>query len=68
MILVDTSVIVAWLDPDHPDHQPCVRALENCGAVEELAVNSVSRNKNYRWQVLNGQLPMSQIDNVFPSP
>ena len=42
MILVDTSVIVAWLDPDHPEHQICSRALFNCGAVETLAVSSVT--------------------------
>lgn len=42
MILVDTSVIVAWLDPDHPDHQKCVQALDNCGAVDELAISAVT--------------------------
>jgi hypothetical protein len=42
MILVDTSVIVAWLDPTHPDHQKCSRALDNCCAVDELAVSSVT--------------------------
>jgi hypothetical protein len=42
MILVDTSVIVAWLDPTHPDHQKCSRALDGCGAVDELAISSVT--------------------------
>lgn len=27
MILVDTSVIVAWLDRSHPDHVRCEEAL-----------------------------------------
>jgi predicted nucleic acid-binding protein len=42
MILVDTSIIVAWLDPAHPDHERCARALDNCAAVDELAVSSVT--------------------------
>jgi predicted nucleic acid-binding protein len=42
MILVDTSVIVAWLDPDHPHHAACALALERCAAVEELAVSAVT--------------------------
>ena len=42
MILVDTSVLVAWLDPTHPDHKRCSRALDNCGAVDELAVSSIT--------------------------
>lgn len=28
MILVDTSVIVAWLDRHHPHHAACLAALE----------------------------------------
>ncbi len=39
MILVDTSVIVAWLDPRHASHDACTRALEGCAAVDELAVS-----------------------------
>jgi predicted nucleic acid-binding protein len=42
MILVDTSIIVAWLDPKHPAHQKCSRALDHCGAVDELAISSVT--------------------------
>ena len=42
MILVDTGVIVAWLDPEHPAHVPCTRALEGCAAVDELAISVVS--------------------------
>lgn len=32
MILVDTSVIVAWLDKTHPQHQECVVAIERCAS------------------------------------
>ena len=42
MILVDTSVIVAWLDPTHPEHRACSQALDDWGAVDELAVSSVT--------------------------
>jgi len=42
VILVDTSVIVAWLDPNHPDHLMCSNALENCSAVEDLAVSCIT--------------------------
>ncbi len=42
MILVDTSVIVAWLDPTHPGHRKCLRALDNCSVADELAVSSVT--------------------------
>jgi predicted nucleic acid-binding protein len=42
MILVDTSVIVAWLDPDHDAHVACTEALEECAAREPLAVSSVT--------------------------
>jgi predicted nucleic acid-binding protein len=39
MILVDTPVIVAWLDPNHPQHDACCRALDGCAAVDELAIS-----------------------------
>ncbi|HZV34062.1 MAG TPA: type II toxin-antitoxin system VapC family toxin [Verrucomicrobiae bacterium] len=42
MILVDTSVIVAWLDPDHPEHQICSDALDRCSAMDELAISSIT--------------------------
>ncbi len=42
MILVDTSVIVAWLDPRHPEHQACIKALDGCAAAGELAINAVT--------------------------
>ena len=42
MILVDTSIIVAWLDPNHPDHQVCSKALDECSGLEELAISSIT--------------------------
>lgn len=42
MILVDTSILVAWLDSAHPDHNNCLKALDNCAAVDELAISSVT--------------------------
>lgn len=42
MILVDTSVIVAWLDPDHEHHKACTNALEQAAAEDELGVSSVT--------------------------
>lgn len=42
MILVDTSVIVAWLDGNHPHHRACVNALEYWAQREALAVSSVT--------------------------
>lgn len=42
MILVDTSVIVAWLDKSHPRHHACVNALVSLAERETLAVSSVT--------------------------
>jgi len=42
MILVDTSVIVAWLDRSHPQHRRCWAALRASAAQDELAVSSVT--------------------------
>lgn len=42
MILVDTSVLVVWLDPTHPEHEPCSEALERRSTIDQLAVSSVS--------------------------
>lgn len=42
MILVDTSVIVAWLDTSHPEHAACVRALAEQAGEDQLAVSSVT--------------------------
>ena len=42
MILVDTSVIVAWLDRTHEDHRACTKALELWAGQEELAVSAVT--------------------------
>ena len=42
MILVDTSVIVAWLDKTHPQHRACVKSIEHWAQRERLAVSSVT--------------------------
>ena len=42
MILVDTSVIVAWLDRSHPQHRACLAAIEYWAQRDQLAVSSVT--------------------------
>src|SRR3974390_1645867 len=42
MILVDTSVIVAWLDKGHPEHRACVSAIEKWIQRDQLAVSAVT--------------------------
>lgn len=42
MILVDTSVIVAWLDRNHPQHRACLAAIEAWAQRDQLAVSCVS--------------------------
>lgn len=42
MILVDTSVIVAWLDEAHDAHFPCEEALTRWAGQDRLAVSSVT--------------------------
>ena len=42
MILIDTSVIVAWLDPRHAHHSECLRAIVDWAGRDELAVSSVT--------------------------
>jgi len=42
MILVDTSVIVAWLDGTHPQHRECVNAIEHWAQRGQLAVSTVT--------------------------
>jgi predicted nucleic acid-binding protein len=42
MILVDTSVIVAWLDPAHPWHRPCWQAIRHWAGKDSLAISSVT--------------------------
>jgi predicted nucleic acid-binding protein len=42
MILVDTSVIVAWLDKSHPHHRSCVKALVDYAERETLAVSAIT--------------------------
>jgi predicted nucleic acid-binding protein len=42
MILVDTSIIVAWLDRSHEDHRACSEALEHWAGRDQLAVSAVT--------------------------
>lgn len=42
MILVDTSVIVAWLDGSHPEHDATMAAIERWALRDRLAVSSVT--------------------------
>jgi predicted nucleic acid-binding protein len=42
MILVDTSVIVAWLDATHRHHKECWAAIRHWSGEEPLAVSSVT--------------------------
>ena len=42
MILVDTSVIVAWMDPAHPQHRICIQALDFWAGRDQLVVSSVT--------------------------
>lgn len=42
MILVDTSVIVAWMDPAHKHHRECWAAMRYWAGRDQLAVSSVT--------------------------
>lgn len=42
MILVDTSVIVAWLDKNHPHHLASLAAIEHWARRDRLAVSCVT--------------------------
>lgn len=42
MILVDTSIIVAWLDKSHDAHDMCAGALEEWAGRDQLAVSVVT--------------------------
>ena len=42
MILVDTSVIVAWLDKNHPHHVASLVAIESWARRDRLAVSCVT--------------------------
>ena len=42
MILVDTSVIVAWLDKAHADHGKCLAAVVHWAGRDQLAVSPVT--------------------------
>ncbi len=45
MILVDTSVIVAWLDQSHPQHKDCLKAIEHWSQRGRLAVSTVTHGE-----------------------
>jgi predicted nucleic acid-binding protein len=42
MILVDTSVIVAWLDKSHDQHDACTAALDHWATRDTLAISVVT--------------------------
>jgi predicted nucleic acid-binding protein len=42
MILVDTSVIVPWLDKSHPAHCACVAAIEKWIQRDQMAISAVT--------------------------
>lgn len=45
MILVDTSVIVAWLDRTHPEHKASVEAIEYWARRGRLAASTVTHGE-----------------------
>ena len=42
MILVDTSVIVPWLDKSHVSHTACTHAIEKWVKSDQLAISAVT--------------------------
>jgi predicted nucleic acid-binding protein len=42
MILVDTSVIVAWMDPAHKHHKECWAAIRHWAGRDSLAISSAT--------------------------
>ena len=42
MILVDTSVIVAWLDPSHGHYRECWASIRHWAGRDQLAISSVT--------------------------
>ncbi|MCI0745589.1 MAG: PIN domain-containing protein [Verrucomicrobia subdivision 3 bacterium] len=42
MILVDTSVIAAWIDPDHRHHRECEKALLHWADQDDLAISALT--------------------------
>jgi len=42
VILVDTSVIVAWLDRNHDHHEACTEALDRASQTDELGISTVT--------------------------
>jgi predicted nucleic acid-binding protein len=42
VILIDTSVIVAWMDANHKHHRECWAAIRGWSGKDELAISSVT--------------------------
>ena len=42
MMMVDTSIIVAWLDSIHADHAQCETALLRWGGLDRLVIRAVT--------------------------
>lgn len=42
MILIDTSVIVSWLDKTHAHHKACQDALDSWAAKDDLGVSCIT--------------------------
>jgi predicted nucleic acid-binding protein len=42
MILVDTSVIAGWIDPAHPHHPECEKALLHWANQDDLAISALT--------------------------
>jgi predicted nucleic acid-binding protein len=42
MILVDTSVIASWIDPDHRHHRECEKALLHWADQDDLAISALT--------------------------
>ncbi len=42
MILVDTSVLVAWMDPAHRHHRECWAAVRHWAGHDSLAISSIT--------------------------
>jgi predicted nucleic acid-binding protein len=72
VILVDTSVIVAWMDASHRHHKECWAAIRHWSGRDQLAVSSVTyselaagaRTREAVDEALEG---FSRIDLDFPS-